>query len=185
VGIFARSFTLLVDLRSVGTRRLALLLGSTATLSVGLLLAATPAAKSAAEATASALPAPVATAAVVSRSLKSVLASGLVVRYSVNEQVAGHFEVLLAAPVARRIGLHGPPATGLAKGTAPQIVIAKAILVTTRGGRNTVDIRFGKETAKRLRRLGKVSLIVRLVVRNASPTSPASTTVLTVVNLSH
>jgi hypothetical protein len=142
-------------------------------------------AKRTAEAKASAVPAPVATAAVLSRSLKSVLASGLIVRYSVNEQVAGHFEVLLAASVARRIGLHGPPATGLAKGTAPQIVIAKAILVTTRGGRNTVDIRFGKETAKRLRRLGKVSLIVRLVVRNASPTSPASTTVLTVVNLSH
>ncbi len=145
--------------------------------------AAEETAKSAAEAKASALPAPVATVAVLSRSLKRVLASGLIVRYSVNEQVAGHFEVLLAASVARRIGLHGPPATGLAKGTAPQIVIAKAILVTTRGGRNTVDIRFGKETAKRLRRLGKVSLIVRLVVRNASPTSPASTTVLTVVNL--
>ena len=48
----------------------------------------------------------------------SVLRSGLVVRYSVNEQVAGRFEVLLASSIARRIGLHGAPATGLAKGNA-------------------------------------------------------------------
>ena len=74
------------------------------------------------------------------------------VRYSVNEQVAGHFEVLLAASIARHIGLHGPPATGLAKGTPPQIVIAKAILVTTKGGHNTVKIQFCKKTAARLRR---------------------------------
>jgi hypothetical protein len=127
----------------------------------------------------------VATAAVVSRSLTSALASGLVVRYSVNEQVTGHFEVLLAASTARRIGLHGTSATGLAKGTPPQIVIAKAILVTTKGGASTVKIQFGKTTAKLLRRLGKVSLMVRLVVRNASSTSPATTTVLGTVTLGH
>ncbi len=126
--------------------------------------------------------APTATAAILSRSLKSVLSSGLLIRYSVNEQVAGHFEVLLAASTARRIGLHGPKATGLAAGTPPQIVIAKAILVTTRGGRKTLRIKFGRATAARLRRLGKVSLTVRLVVRNASA-SPASTTVLSLVKL--
>ncbi len=114
-------------------------------------------------------PGPVTTSSVLSRSLASVLKSGLVVRYSVNEQVAGHFEVLLAASIARHLGLHGPAATGLPKGTAPQIVIAKAILVTTRGGRNTVKILLPKSTAARLHRLHKVSLMVRLVVRNASP----------------
>ncbi|MCW2970134.1 MAG: hypothetical protein JWO23_1261 [Solirubrobacterales bacterium] len=126
-------------------------------------------------------PLPLATAASVSRSLRSVLRSGLVIRYSVNEQVAGHFEVLLASSTARRIGLHGTAATGLPKGTAPQTVIARAILVTTRAGRSMVKIQFGKTTASRLRRLGKVSLMLRLVVRNGST---GSATILSPFTLS-
>jgi hypothetical protein len=128
--------------------------------------------------------APVAATAIVSRTIGSTLRSGLAVRYAVSEQVAGHFEVLLAASVARRIGLHGPAAVGLPKGTPPQIVIAKENLVTTSGGRNTVKIKLGKVTAARLHRLGRVSLIVRLVVRNGSSTAPASTTTLSTVTLS-
>lgn len=126
---------------------------------------------------------PVATQAIVSHSLKTVLRGGLVVRYSVNEQIAGRFEVLLASSIARRLGLHGPRATGLAPGTPPQTVIAKAILVTTKGGRGTYKIKFSKATAARLRRLRKVSLMLRLAVHNAS--SPTVTTVLSTVNLSH
>ena len=127
---------------------------------------------------------PVASQTVVSRSLSSVLRSGLVVRYSVSEQIAGRFEVLLASSIARRIGLHGAPATGLlAKATPPQIVISKAILVTTKGGRSTYDIKFSKATAARLRRLRKVSLILRLAVHNSS--SPTTTTVLNTVDLAH
>ncbi len=137
---------------------------------------------SAGGASATTTPGPVATASSLSRSLRSVLSGGLVVRYSVNEQVAGHFEVLLAASTARHIGLKGPLATGLAKGTPPQTVIARSILVTTRGGRNTVKIKFSKSTAARLRRLHKVSLMLRLVVRNAAK-SPTSTTSLSVVTL--
>ena len=60
------------------------------------------------------IPGPVASAAVVSRSLSTVLKKGLVISYSVNEQVAGQFQVLLASSLAKRIGLHGAPATGLA-----------------------------------------------------------------------
>jgi hypothetical protein len=131
------------------------------------------------------VPNPVATAAIVSTSLVKTLRNGLVIRYSVNEQVAGRFEVLLASSIAKRIGLHGPSATGLANGTPPQIVIAKAILVTTRGGRNTVKILFGKVTAARLRKLHKVTLMIRLTVRNSSSQSPATTTVLSTVTLSH
>ena len=134
--------------------------------------------------TAKTLPRPVATQTILSRSLSRALRSGLVIRYSVNEQVAGHFEVLLASSVAKRIGLHGAPATGLAKGTPRQIVIAKAILVTTKGGRNAVKIRFGKQTAAKLHRLRKVTLMLRLIVRNASSHSPLSTTVLSTVTLS-
>jgi len=130
------------------------------------------------------LPGPVASQAAVSHSLSSVLSKGLVVVYSVNEQVAGQFQVLLADSVARRIGLHGPPAIGLAPGSVPSIVIAKAILITTKGGRNTVKILFGKKTAAKLRKLRKVSLTIRLVVRNASSQHPISTTVISTVNLS-
>ncbi len=123
----------------------------------------------------------VATQAVSSHSLASVLRKGLVVRYSVSSQVAGRFEVLLASSVAKKIKLKGRAATGLAKGTPPQIVIAKAILVTTKGGHNTYKIKFSKSTAARLRKLHKVSLMVRLVVHN--PSSPVPTTVLSRVNL--
>ncbi len=129
------------------------------------------------------LPGPVASQAAVSHSLMSALGKGLVVVYSVNEQVAGQFQVLLADSVARRIGLHGPPASGLAPGSVPSIVIAKAILITTKGGRNTVKILFGKKTAAKLRKLRKVSLTIRLVVRNASSQHPISTTVISTVNL--
>jgi len=128
---------------------------------------------------------PTATAVVVSRSLKSALHSGLVVRYSVSEQVAGHFEVLLSRTIARRLGITGTPATGLPAGTPAELVIAKSILVTTKGGRNTVHIEFSKRTAERLQRLHSVSLMLRLIVRNAATHSPASTTVLSTVTLSH
>lgn len=126
---------------------------------------------------------PAATAAVVSRSLSAVLQKGLVIRYSVNEQVAGRFEVLLASSIARKLGLHGARATGLANGTPAQTVIAKAILVTTKGGHSTYNVRFSKATAARLRKLRKVTLMIRLAVHNAS--SPTVTTVLSTVNLAH
>jgi hypothetical protein len=118
----------------------------------------------------------------VSHSLSSVLSSGLVVRYSVSEQVAGRFEVLLASSIARKLGVKGASATSLAKGTPPETIIAKAILVTTKGGKGTYNIKFSKATAAKLRKLHKVSLMIRLVVHNAA--SPAVTTVLNTVNLS-
>jgi hypothetical protein len=124
----------------------------------------------------------VATQAVVSHSLTSVLKSGLTVRYSVNEQVAGRFEVLLASSIARKLGIHGAAATGLAKGTPAQTIIGKAVLVTTKGGRGTYRLKLSSAVSKRLRKLRKVTLMVRLVVHNAA--SPAPTTVLNTVNLS-
>jgi hypothetical protein len=128
-------------------------------------------------------PAPkvVATQSVASHSLAATLKGGLVVRYSVNEQAAGRFEVLLASSLARRIGLRGAPATGLAPGTPAQIVIAKAILVTTKGGGSTYRIKFSKATAAKLRKLRSVTLMIRMVVHNAK--SPTATTVLDTVSL--
>ncbi len=120
-------------------------------------------------------PAPVASAAAVASSLGKATRKGLVVSYSVNQQVAGHFEVLLAASLAHRLHLHPPLAKGLPAGTPAQVVVGKAILITTKGGRGAIKIHFGKVTGARLRRLGRVSLLLRLNLRNASG---ATTTVL-------
>ena len=109
-----------------------------------------------------------ASAAAVSRSLPSALKKGLVISYSVNEQVAGQFQVLLASASPSGSACTAPPATGMPPGSAPSIVIGKAILITTKGGRNTVKIQFGKKTAAKLRKLRNVPLTIRLVVRNAS-----------------
>jgi hypothetical protein len=128
------------------------------------------------------VPAPVAVASVASRSLRTALKKGLVVRYSVNEQVAGHLEVLLARSLAKSLKVGGSPATRLPAGTPPQLVIAKAVLITTKAGHSTVAIKFSKTVAKRLSHAHKLSLLLRLVVRNAAK-SPASTTVLSKVTL--
>lgn len=129
------------------------------------------------------VPSPTASAAILSRTLGSVMRSGLLVRYSVNEQVAGRFEVLLDRSLARRLGIGGAPAVGLPAGSSPKLVIARAILVTTTGGHGTIKIQLSKRTASRLARLRKVSLTLRLIVRNAASHSPATATVLSVVTL--
>jgi hypothetical protein len=129
------------------------------------------------------LPGPVAHAAAASRSLTVALRKGLQIRYSVNEQVAGHFEVLLPTRMARRLGIQGSAAQGLPAGTAPSLVIAHAILVTTKGGHSSVRIKFSKKTAARLHRLKTVSLTLRLIVHNAATVNPQSTTVMTTIVL--
>jgi hypothetical protein len=189
VAIFARSLPLSIDPRSLAARWLALAACWVASLSIGLLLAAAPAGAVVTTVntggTPRIAPNPVATNAIVSRSLASVLRNGLQVRYSVNEQVTGRFEVLLSRTIARYLGISGTLASGLPAGSAPSLVIAKAILVTTKAGRNTLKILFSKRTAARLRTLRKVSLTLRMVVRNASFPTPVSMTVLSVVTLQH
>jgi hypothetical protein len=132
-----------------------------------------------------AVPAPLAAAAIISRSLKKALRNGLAVRYSVSEKVAGRFEVLLGKTLAQRLHIAGPTATNLPAGTPAKVVIAKAIIVTTKGGRSTISIRFSKKTAKRLAHLGSASLMLRMVVRNASSTEPQTAVVLSKATLSH
>jgi hypothetical protein len=123
--------------------------------------------------------APLVSASILSRKLRTVRSKGLVVRYSVNEQVTGHFEVLLATSVAHRLGLHGALATGLPSGTASQTVIGKAILVTTKGGKSTVTIQLDKKTAADLGKLHKVSLMLTLAVRNAAAGTAAALSTVT------
>jgi hypothetical protein len=128
---------------------------------------------------------PVAAALIVPQSLRTALRKGLVVSYSVNEQVAGHFDVLLSKAVAHRLGISGSLATGLPAGSPAEVVIAKAILVTTKGGRSAVHIQFSKRTAARLAHVHKVSLMLRLIVRNAGVGigDSLTTTVLTAATL--
>jgi PKD domain-containing protein len=129
------------------------------------------------------LPAPVAAAAIVRQALRTALRKGLLVSYSVNEQVAGRFEVLLSSAVAHKLGITGTLATGLPAGSPSELVIAKAILVTTKAGHSAVHIQFSKRTAARLKRVHKVSLMLRLTVRNAAKSDPLTTTVLSNVTL--
>jgi len=127
--------------------------------------------------------APSAKAVIASRSLRNALKKGLAVSYSVNEQVAGHFEVLLSQSLARKLKVGGAPATGLPAGTPPQLVIAKAVLVTTKGGGSTVHIKFSKKVAARLAKAHDVPLMLRLVVHNANSASPETATVLSAITL--
>jgi hypothetical protein len=128
-------------------------------------------------------PAPVLTAAVESTSLKKVKSSGLAVHYTVNEQVAGSLQVLLESSTAKRLGIKGPLATGLAKGSPSAIVIGTAVLVTTKAGAGTIRVKFSSKTAARLARSHKLKLMLRLQARNASRQSPQTATLLSTVVL--
>jgi hypothetical protein len=129
------------------------------------------------------VPPPVAAAAIPKQTLHSAVRKGLVVSYSVNEQVAGHFEVLLSSATAHRLGISGAPAVGLPAGSPAEVVIAKAILVTTKGGHSAVHIAFSKLTDARLAHVHKVSLMLRLIVRNAASIDPLTTSVVSSATL--
>ena len=64
-------------------------------------------------------------ASVTSKSLKKALSSGLPVRYTTNEQVAGSIEVLLESATAKRLGIKGAAATGLPAGTRSRSSLAR------------------------------------------------------------
>ncbi len=126
---------------------------------------------------------PVASAALASRSLKNALKKGVAIGYSVNEQVTGHFEVLMSRKLAHKLKIGGTPALGLPAGTPPQLVIAKAILVTTKGGRSVVHVKLPKKVVARLRHAHRAPLMLRLIVRNAASTHPETTTVISSATL--
>jgi len=127
-----------------------------------------------------AIPSPVASERIASTSLRAVIKGGLLARYAVNEQVAGHFEVILSAALARKLGIHGKSAVGLAPGTPASVVIGEAILVTTQSARGTEKIKFDKHVLAGLRKASKVPLMLRLIVRNAARQNPKTASVLTV-----
>lgn len=124
------------------------------------------------------VPAPTARAAAASTSLRNALRHGLTIRYAVNEQVAGTVDVLVNASIARRLHLRGPVATGLPAGYPRSIVIGHAVLVTRTGGNGAVRLKLSRSAQKALRKVHKVTLALRIVVRNASRTNPTSTSLL-------
>ncbi|MHB8531881.1 MAG: PKD domain-containing protein [Solirubrobacteraceae bacterium] len=128
-------------------------------------------------------PGPVASAAIVSRNLHAVARRGLVLRYAVNEQVTGHAELLISKALARKLKLSATPAAGLPAGMPPEVVIGKAVLVTTKAGKGTLTIRLSPSVAARLRKAHKAGVIVRLLVRNAASRTGASATVLSTATL--
>ena len=111
---------------------------------------------------------PIASASILSRSLRTVAAKGLLVAYSVNEQVAGHFDVLIPSSTAKRLKISGTPATGLPAGSAPELVIAKAVLVTTKAGKAKTTIRLPKRVAAALKHARRAGLMLRLSVHNSA-----------------
>jgi hypothetical protein len=128
-------------------------------------------------------PPPVLGASVTSKSLKKALSSGLPVRYTTNEQVAGNIEVLLEDSAAKRLGITGAPATGLPAGTPKSIVVGTAVLVTTKGGQGTIRVKFTSRAAAHLKHVHKLKVTLRLFARNASRQSPQTTTMLSTVVL--
>ncbi len=128
-----------------------------------------------------AAPTPAAVASIASHSLSTALKKGIVVNYSVNEQVTGHFEVLMSQALARKLKISGPRATGLPAGTPPEIVIGRTVLVTTKGGHGIVSIKLSSKLAAKLKRAHSASLMLRLVVRNGS--SPSTISVISASTL--
>jgi hypothetical protein len=122
-------------------------------------------------------------ASVTSKSLKKALSSGLPVRYTTNEQVAGNIEVLLESSTAKRLGIKGATATGLPPGTPKSIVVGTAVLVTTKAGQGTIRVKFTARAAARLKHVHKLKVTLRVFARNASRQSPQTTTMLSTVVL--
>ncbi|MDE3069304.1 MAG: PKD domain-containing protein [Acidobacteriota bacterium] len=131
------------------------------------------------------LPAPVARAAAASGSLRAAIRHGLAVNYSVNEQVAGVVEALLNARTAHRLRIRGPLAAGLPRGYPRSIVIGRAVLVTRRGGHGTLRLRFTRAVARALSRVRRVTVTLRMVVRNAERSHPQTSTLISTVTLTN
>lgn len=126
----------------------------------------------------SAMPAPTIYDHLASHLLSRALRSGLSIRYSVNEQVAGTVEVMLDSATAKRLGIRGPSAKGLPSGYPRSTVIGFAVLVTMRGGHGALKVKLSRATAERLAPLHHVKLTLRFVVRNAARHHPKTATLL-------
>jgi hypothetical protein len=128
--------------------------------------------------------APIARAAALSASLRAAVRHGIMVSYSVNEQVAGVVEALLPASTAHRLRIHAPAAAGLPSGLGRMVVIGRAVLVTRKGGHGVLRLRFTKGVARALSRQRRVTVTLRMEVRNAETSHPKTASLISTVVLS-
>lgn len=133
--------------------------------------------------TAKGAPAPSVFEHIGSHSLPTVLHKGLIVHYGVNEQVAGNVEVMIATSTAKRLHIHGPIAKHLPKGDPRQTVIGTAVLVTTRRGHGTLQIKLSPAVKRALSAMTRLKVTLRIVVRNASRQHPKTRTLISSFDL--
>lgn len=128
-------------------------------------------------------PAPSLSERIGSHLLSDVLHEGLIVHYTVNEQVAGNVEVMIATSTAKRLHIHGSAANHLPKGYPRQTVIGTAVLVTTRRGHGTLQIKLSRATREALSVMSRVKVTMRIVVRNAARQHPKNKTLISSFDL--
>lgn len=105
---------------------------------------------------------PKASERVMTRSLAMARRKGLTVRYSVDQAVAGRFEILLDAKTAARLHINGAHSSSRASGRS--VVIGSAILVTLRGGSSHLAIHFTKTAAAHLAHVRHLAVTVKMTV---------------------
>ncbi len=116
-------------------------------------------------------------------SLSHALKKGLSVRYSVDRQVAGYFELLMSRPVARRLHIHGEHSRWLQGAGRGQTLIAYRLLVTTRGAHGRIELTIPSKAAARLRSLAHLTLTLRVMVRDAARRKPKIVHLQSVITL--
>lgn len=110
--------------------------------------------------------APAATTQILSRSVRGARRSGVTVAYSVNQAVAGRFEIMVDAATAKRLRIKGAHVAGGPAGSGGSVVIGSAILATQKAGAARLAIRLNKSAASRLTRVRVLKITVKLTVAN-------------------
>lgn len=128
-------------------------------------------------------PAPSLFERVGSHSLSTVLHEGLLVRYTVNEQVAGDVELMIATSTAKRLHIHGQIAKHLPKGYPRQTVIGTTVLVTTRRGHGRLQVKLLPEAKEALAVMSRLKVTMRIVLRNADRRHPKTKTLFSSFDL--
>lgn len=124
---------------------------------------------------------PKATQSVVATTVSKALSGGLLVRYSVTQKVAGHFQVLLDAKTAKKLKLTTPVVKGVkVNGLSNPVQVGTALLETTKAGNSSIRVSFTKSDVSKLRKSKSLPLTVRLVAHNLAG---QEVTVMTAVKL--
>ena len=110
--------------------------------------------------------APAATALILSRSLAGARRSGVTVAYSVNQAVAGRFDVMIDAARAKRLHIKGAHVAGGPAGSSGSVIIGSALLATQKAGAAKLVIRLNKSAASHLGRTHNLKITVKLTVAN-------------------